>query len=264
MQIITLTTDFGDKDAYVGIIKGVICNIYPYAKIVDVTHNVPPQDIWHANFIIENIYSFYPHKTIHLCVVDPGVGSKRKPILIETKNYYFIGPNNGSFTSALEKEELINIVELTEQKYWLADHKGQVNPSRTFHGRDIFSPIAANLAKGTKAQDLGTPITKEELVMLPISKFEQNGKSCIGSIKYIDHFGNMITNIPDSIISGNIKGKVKGSSFKGLISSYAESKPNELSAIKSSNGYVELFMYKGNIGTNIEAPIEFIRTIKIK
>ena len=249
MQIITLTTDFGDIDPYTGIVKGVILNIFPYAKVVDITHNISPQDIWQANWAIESSYHYFPHGTIHLCIVDPGVGSTRKPLLIETRNCFFIGPDNGIFTGVLEKEEVLNIIELTEKKYWLHDI------SQTFHGRDIFAPVAAYLAKGTTSKDFGKPLQKEELVKLPTNNFTKNEKGCIGIVKHIDRFGNIITNIPDSNIPNRISGKFKNLDFKGLISNYSEAESNKLFAIKGSSGYLELFINKGNVAkvTNAKA-----------
>ena len=249
MQIITLTTDFGDVDPYVGILKGIILNIFSYSKIVDITHNISPQDIWQANWTIESAYCCFPHKTIHLCVVDPGVGSTRKLILIETKNYFFIGPDNGIFTSILEKEDVINIIELTEKKYWLADI------SQTFHGRDILAPVAAHLAKGIAAKDFGKSLQKETLVKLKLDNFIKNEKGCTGIIKHIDRFGNIITNIPDANLPNKIHGKFKNTDFKGLVSSYSEAEPNKLFAIKGSSGYLELFLNKGNIAKVTNAKI---------
>lgn len=246
MQIITLTTDFGDIDPYVGIMKGVICNIYPYAKIVDITHNILPQDIWQANYVIENAYHYFPSKTIHLCVVDPGVGSARKPILIETKNHFFIGPNNGLFTGILEKEEVINLIEITEEKFWLQERNSKIDLSSTFHGRDIFSPVAAHLAKGVSSFEFGKSFPRDELVKLPLVLFDKKEKWCTGSVKYIDRFGNIITNIPSSAVPEKVQGKIKGTEFKGITTSYTEGNGNKLCAIKSSNGYLELFVNKGN------------------
>lgn len=255
MQIITLTTDFGDIDPFVGVMKGVILNIYPYAKIVDITHNISPQDISHANWTIQSSYNYFPHKTIHLCVVDPGVGSIRKAILIETKNYFFIGPDNGLFTNILEKEEVINIVELTEKKYWLPNYEGEIDPAPTFHGRDIFSPVAAHLAKGVLPKDFGNILQKEDPIKLPPNNLVKNQKGFIGIVKHIDHFGNIITNIPKSDITIEIHGKIKNVDFKGLVSSYSEGEPNKLIAINGSTGYLELSINSGNAAKLTKAQV---------
>ena len=246
MPIITLTTDFGNDDPFDGVIKGVILNICPQANIVDLTHNISPQDIYQANFLLGSCYQYFPRKTIHICVVDPGVGSLRRPILIETKNYFFIGPDNGLFTAILEKEEVKNIIELTEKKYWLK------KVSQTFHGRDIFAPVAAYLAKGVKPQYFGRKIKKEKLFTLltnkPAVKTPRRGVSTgyKGIIQYIDHFGNLITNIPNEELTLRVSGKLKNLNFKGLVSSFAKALPEKLTAIKGSSGYMELFIFKGN------------------
>jgi len=138
-DIITLLTDFGIEDPYVGIMKGVILSINKNVRIVDLSHSIPPQDIISAGFTLNSSFSYFPEKTIHLAVVDPGVGSKRSPILIETEKYFFIGPDNGIFSSILSGDKVQKIVELTNSSYFLSDI------SSTFHGRDIFSPAAAHL-----------------------------------------------------------------------------------------------------------------------
>ena len=121
-NIITLTTDFGTSDPYVGIMKGVILSISPEAKIIDITHSIPPQDIISAGFTIKSSFPFFPEKTIHLAVVDPGVGSKRSPIVIETEKYFFIGPDNGLFSSILSSKKIENIIEITNKNYFLKNH----------------------------------------------------------------------------------------------------------------------------------------------
>lgn len=255
MPIITLTTDFGNDDPFDGVMKGVILGICPRAEIIDLTHNISPQNIYQANFILQSCYQYFPKGTIHICVVDPGVGSLRKPVLIETKNYYFIGPDNGLFTGISEKEEIKNAIELTEKKYWLP------NVSQTFHGRDIFAPVAAHLAKisvETPRWDVsifGKSISKENLVKILIRKFVKNENGYEGIVQYIDHFGNLITNIPNNEIVKKVKGKIKQYAFDGLVDNFAEAKENELTAIKGSSGYMELFIYKGNAArlTNAQA-----------
>lgn len=246
MPIVTLTTDFGSTDPFFGIMKGVILTICPEAKIEDITHDISPQDIWQANFILQASYHYFPKRTIHVCVVDPGVGSKRRPILIESKDYFFIGPDNGIFTGILEMEKIINIIALTEKKYWLQ------NVSQTFHGRDIFSPVAAHIAKMILetqqccVSTFGKTINTNDLVRLPVSKpiKKENGYS--GAIQFIDHFGNLITNIPNKEVPENITGKVKTFNFNGLVSSFAEANDNKLTAIKGSSGFVEIFVKNGN------------------
>ena len=212
MPIITLTTDFGNDDPFDGVMKGVILGICPQAEIIDLTHNISPQDIYQANFILQSCYQYFPKGTIHICVVDPGVDSLRKPILIE----------------------------LTEKKYWLP------NVSQTFHGRDIFAPVAAYLAKGEKPINLGKSISKDNLVRLPTQKLIKNENGYEGIVQYLDHFGNIITNIPNKDIKDKITGKVKNFNFDRLVSNFAEGKETKLTALKGSSGYIELFVYKNN------------------
>ena len=240
MSVITLTTDFGETDPAVGTIKGVIYNIYPEAKIVNITNNIAQQDIWQANFVLSNSYSYFPKGSIHLCIVDPGVGGLRKPVLITSRNYFFIGPDNGIFTGILEKEEVTSVTELTEKKYWLKDI------SNTFHGRDIFSPVAANLAKGEIPEKFGKSIKKESLHSLPLSKPVKNGNALKGLVQYIDRFGNLITNIPNEYVIDKVFGKFKNFHFTGLMSSYSKGEPKKLFAIKGSHGFIELSINKGN------------------
>ena len=240
MSIITLTSDFGGNDPFFGIMKGVILTICPDARIEDITHDISPQNIWQANFIIQASYHYFPKGTIHVCVVDPGVGSERKPILIESKNYFFIGPDNGIFTGILEKEDITNAIELTEKKYWLP------NVSQTFHGRDIFSPVAGHLAGGINSNAFGKKIKKEDLTSLPMKKPVKNKNGCKGVIQYIDHFGNLITNIPNEGTPDKITGKIMDINFNGLVSSFGDANNKGLTAIKGSSGYIELFIYKDN------------------
>ena len=248
MPIITLTTDFGNDDPFDGVMKGVILGICPNVEIVDLTHNISPQNIYQANFLLQSCYEYFPKGTIHICVVDPGVGSLRKPILIETKKYYFIGPDNGIFTGIIEieREEIKTVIELTEKKYWLP------NVSHTFHGRDIFAPVAGHLAKmfleisQRGISTFGKSISKDDLVRLPTHKLIKTKNSFEGIVQYIDHFGNIITNIPNKDIKDKITGRVKGFNFDRLVSNFAEGEDGKPTAIKGSSGYIEIFIYKGN------------------
>lgn len=262
MKTITLTTDFGNDDPFDGVMKGVILNIYPDAQIVDLTHNIAPQDIYQANFLLSECYQYFPKGTIHVCVVDPGVGSQRKPVLVETKNCFFIGPDNGLFTSILDKEEVVTVVELTEKKYWLE------KVSQTFHGRDIFAPVAAHLAKHTVEMSrcdvsaFGKKISKQNLIRLKLNKAIKTENGFNGIIQYIDHFGNLISNIPNDSVNGKILGDIKNHSFGGLVQSFADADKNTLTAIKGSSGYIELFIFKDNAQKYTDAKV--CDEIKIK
>jgi len=240
MSLITLTTDFGITDPFVAIMKGVILSIYPKAQIIDITHNIPPQDIAYANWVIRCSFHYFPKDTIHVCVVDPGVGTKRKPILLETTNHFFIGPDNGIFTSILEQQIILNAIELNKKEYWLK------NISQTFHGREIFSPVAAHLASGIKPKDLGRSIDIKDLVRLPLYKTTKTNNGYVGSIQQIDNFGNLITNIPDTFVKKNIQGKINNHEFIGLAENYTENESNKLFAIIGSHGFLELSVSRGS------------------
>ena len=158
--VITLLTDFGTKDHYVASMKGVILSINPRCLPIDITHQVSPHDILEGAFILANAYSFFPRGTIHLAVVDPGVGGLRKPVLLVTQNYYFVGPDNGLFTMITQKESVKQIIELDTQKYHLS------KVSTTFHGRDLFAPVAAHLSLGIKPNAFGHKIDSLGLVRI--------------------------------------------------------------------------------------------------
>ena len=249
MKTITLTTDFGHSDPFVGIMKGVILSICPQAQIIDLTHNIPPQNIQQASYILGTSYRFFPKGTSHVCVVDPSVGSSRKPILIETTNYFFIGPDNGIFTTIIESENIKQVIELTNERFFLPEL------SQTFHGRDIFAPVAAHLVNGKNPSSFGRLLNLEKLVKLQKLDLIKNKGNYIGQVLYIDHFGNLITNIPNNLISKNIKGKFKNFLITYLVTNYEEAKDNQLTAIKGSSGYLELFLKKGSAAKLTDAKI---------
>ncbi|MBN1427695.1 MAG: SAM-dependent chlorinase/fluorinase [Anaerolineae bacterium] len=185
--IITLLTDFGERDAYVGAMKGVILSIVPGAQMVDISHQVAPQNIYQAATILAGMYAYYPSHTIHLAVVDPGVGTRRQPIALETPHGIFVAPDNGILTLVRLQEPSSTPVLLENSAYWLS------SPGSTFHGRDIFSPVAAHLARGVPVREMGAVL--DTLVMLPLDPIEITPTAIRGKVVYIDHFGNLITNI---------------------------------------------------------------------
>ena len=192
--IITLTTDFGLIDSYVGIMKGVVLGINPAAKIVDITHAIAPQDIQQAAYMLQTQYRFFPHGTVHLIVVDPGVGSQRRAIAVQTPEAVFVAPDNGVLTfvwrEALAAWGQAQIIahELTERQFWLQ----QV--STTFHGRDVFAPVAAHLSRGLLISALGPPVDAPIEAELEQPAVGWRG-ALVGRIIHVDHFGNCITNI---------------------------------------------------------------------
>jgi len=236
-RIISLITDFGLKDNFVGVMKAVILKINPQALIVDITHQINPQDILAGAFLLKNSYSYFPSGTIHLVVVDPGVGSTRKKILVETKNYYFIAPDNGILSWVLKEQKPQKIFEITNVKYFLQPI------SNTFHGRDIFAPVAAYLSKGINPERFGRRIKSLKNLELPSVKITP--KQLIGECIYIDHFGNLISNIEKDIFFSFIKNKnfkifIKNKIIKKLSNSYTEGTPLRPVALFNSFGLLEI------------------------
>jgi S-adenosylmethionine hydrolase len=246
--LITLTTDFGEKDPFVGIMKGVILGINPDVNIIDISHNITPQNIIEASRVISMSYRYFPHNTIHVAVIDPGVGGLRKPLLIATENYYFIGPDNGIFTHVLQQEQpgSFHVIHMNASHYFLP----QKGP--TFHGRDIFAPAAAWLSKGIDDLKLGDTI--KDYVMLPSSGVNTVDNAAItGKVTHIDNFGNAITNITMQ----NLESLSRKTAAKGLevyykekklaiVSFYEEQSGSDLAAVMNSFDFLELFIYRGN------------------
>ncbi len=196
--IIALLTDFGLSDGYVGVMKGVIASIAPHTQCIDITHDSAPQNIAEAAWILATSYHYFPRGTIFVCVVDPGVGSSRKAIAVHAGDWLFVGPNNGLFSYVYNEQLVHAAVVLTNAAF----HLPQV--STTFHGRDIFAPVAAHLARGTLLDELGLsldPTTLQHLNIRPPIHHGTNGETHIeGHIAHVDHFGNLITNIPVSMV----------------------------------------------------------------
>src|SRR4030042_3976555 len=185
--VITLLTDFGLKDPYVASMKGVILSINPKCTLVDITHQVNPHDIREGAFILAHTYSTFPKGTIHLAVVDPGVGSPRNPVLFVTKNYFLIGPDNGLFAFAVKREKLKKVIALGNMEFFLPE----VSP--TFHGRDLFAPVAAHLSLGIAPASFGRVIKSWNEISFPKPVLRQ--EKLIGEIVHIDTFGNLVCNI---------------------------------------------------------------------
>ena len=258
--IITLTTDFGTSDLYVGVMKGVILNINPQAQIVDITHAIPPQNVYAATFQIDSAYRYFPRGAIHVIVVDAGVGSSRRAIVCQTETAFFVCPDNGILTSILDRERLIQAVAVENPVYCLP----QI--SNTFHGRDIFAPVAAHLLRGVPMGDLGRTIT--DLVRIPIPKPQVTEASIIGHVIWIDHFGNLITNISHNILESmeareGFVIQVGTVEIDRINRSYAESEIGECLAIIGSLGRLEISVNQGDAARRLELrrgdPIIIIR-----
>jgi hypothetical protein len=257
--ILTLTTDFGLGDHFVGTMKGVILGICPQAQIVDISHGVTPFEIGEGAYLIAQAYRYFPKKTVHVVVVDPGVGTARRPILMEAAGQYFVAPDNGVLSMVLAREEKAAFRLISNAKYFLK------NVSSTFHGRDIFAPVAAHLAAGVPAARIGKRI--EDFLKPGFDKPHRAGKrTWIGRILKIDGFGNVITNFHvdefgDLALRGFTLafGPVE---VTKVARNYAECGPGELFAIQGSSGYYEVSVSQGSaakvIGCEAGAAMELL------
>ena len=238
-KIITLTTDFGLQDHYVSAMKAVMLGIAPNARLVDISHEIPPQDIMAGAWVIRNTAFLFPKKSIHLVVVDPGVGTDRNPIALEVNNQIFVGPDNGIFSLFFE-EFTYKAYKLNNPNYWRGIR------SRTFHGRDLFSPIAAHLAKGVGLEELGDPISDLVSYHWAVPIGDKDGLQ--GWIIHIDRFGNLITNISEELIENTI-GRRKVRIYVGntmidhLVNTFEDVAPGEPAAFLGSSGMMEIGMY---------------------
>jgi S-adenosylmethionine hydrolase len=258
MTVITITTDFGEKDGFVGTLKGVIWSIAPGVQIADITHEIPPQDIMTGAIALWRAVPFFPKGTVHLAVVDPGVGTARRPMAARIGDQYFVGPDNGLFTpimfDAWRRGQEMEFVQLDNPNYWLK------NVSHTFHGRDIFAPAAAHLAAGVPLRELGTPFT--DPVELEMLQPEPTDNGWRAHVSVIDVFGNLTTDLPASMLSGrrDITVRILGREVNGLVEAYGHRQPGELVALVDSEGYVEVAVVNGSaanlLGVNVGDVVE--------
>ncbi|RMF98021.1 MAG: hypothetical protein D6734_00895 [Candidatus Schekmanbacteria bacterium] len=245
-MVISLITDFGNKDYFVGVMKGVILSICPNTNIVDISHEIEPHNIDEAGFVISKSYNFFPAGTVHLVVVDPGVGSSRKILMAKTKDYFFVMPDNGIISWILKNEEKIDVFELKKTNI-LTD-----SPSSTFHGRDIMAPVAAKIASEKSLKGLGIKTqnfikTDTAIPKISVNKIE-------GQVIYYDHFGNLITNIHKNDYHNLCKNtgkkeasiKIAGKDIKKICKNYSEGTKKKLNAIWGSHEHLELFLKEGN------------------
>lgn len=239
-MIITLTTDFGYSDPFVGIMKGVIYGINLRATIVDVTHGVPAQDVLAAALILRHSVSYFPRESIHVAVVDPGVGSARKPILIEADGSFFVGPDNGLLSLALENRAVERIVHLSNDEFY------RKPTSATFHGRDIFAPVAAHLSLGVSPIALGESLTAFAKINLP--QVRRTGKELVGEIIYVDGFGNLFTNVQAVDLAGHDKIEIHLGEFtiSGVAPNYAAVASGACTALVNSWGLLEIAANRGH------------------
>lgn len=268
--MITLLTDFGLRDVYVGVMKGVIAQIAPQERVIDLSHGIPPQDCRQASFQLLQALPHFPPGTVHVVVVDPGVGGDRRAIALEYRMAksppqsshppsYLVGPDNGVFASVLGIIDPISAVELTCRDYWYSDPI-----SGTFHGRDIFAPVAAHLARGCALHKLGVAIAPASLIQLPYLDYEPLPRGWRGWLQGVDHFGNLITTIPGDCL-GNARQwqiQVNEQTIPGGQGSYGSVPVGEVLSLVGSHGFIEIAVNGGHaqgvLGLSLEPPQEVI------
>ena len=239
-RIVTFTTDFGLQDPFVGIMHGVVLNIHAETRIVDICHEVPSFNVLDGAWSIAQSYRYFPPRSVHVVVVDPGVGSQRRPILAETDDYIFVAPDNGVLSLVEKREPRFTVRHITAERYFLQP------VSQTFHGRDIFSPVAGWLSKGIAPEDFGPEITDYvRLPLAPVQRVELN-RLC-ASVLRVDKFGNLITNLAEvdmpelfSAAAPAVKLLVAGRAVTRVCRSYADGGDEEFFAILGSSGYLEI------------------------
>ncbi|NMF86343.1 SAM-dependent chlorinase/fluorinase [Nodosilinea sp. P-1105] len=239
--MITLLTDFGHQDVYVGVMKGVIASLCPGVQVVDLTHDIPPQDVAAARFALLSAYPYFPEGTIHGVVVDPGVGTARRAIAVQTDRAFLVGPDNGLFSGITDTVPVLAAVALTQPAYWRVP-----NPSQTFHGRDIFAPAMAHLARGVPLHRLGRSIPPESLTRLDIPPVRMTDQGMQGVVQYCDRFGNVITTIPATAVNADRWHVVIGDSILEGRTTYGAVPPGQPLALIGSHGYVEVAVNQGS------------------
>jgi S-adenosylmethionine hydrolase len=235
-KIITLTTDFGLKDNYAGVLKGVIAGICPNVRVMDLTHGIPPHDLYGGAFSLCSGYRYFPQSTIHICIVDPGVGSGRAILAVSTEKYLFVGPDNGVLSLALAREKVKGCVRLTNTRYFLTC------VSTTFHGRDIMAPVAGHLAKGVELKELGEAVKEWKTLDIPALKRED--KSWEAEVIYQDVFGNLTLNIDlaqaEHLVQSDFILRIGDREVMELYENYLQIPENKCGLIVGSSGYLEI------------------------
>ena len=253
MTVLTITTDFGITNGFVGVMKGVIYGIAPDAKIVEITQLVSAQNVREGAYAMWRAVPFFPAGSVHVGVVDPGVGTKRRPIGARLGDQYFIAPDNGLLTplilDAQRNGDVVEFVDLDNPKYWLP------KVSNTFHGRDIFAPTGAHLAAGVPLSELGTPITDPILLDLP--RPEKTADGWNAHVTIIDIFGNLTTDLPAEALEGrkNPLIKIRGHEIDGIIDSYGHREVGDLVAVVDSEYYIEVAVVNGSAARKLGAEV---------
>lgn len=253
MSVITLLTDFGLRDGYPGVMKGVIWKIAPQVQIADISHSIKPQNIFHGALALSRTAHFFPSGTIHVAVVDPGVGTSRRPIGLKLGDQFFIGPDNGLFTLVIEMAETLGksvaVYHLDKSDFWLA------KVSRVFHGRDIFAPVAAHLANGVLLERMGTLI--HDPVRLEIPRPQPILGGIRGQVVEIDTFGNLATNIDQAhlLSLGSVRVQVSGRQIDGLVNTFGDRPPNTLIALYGTSHDLIISVVNGDAAKTLGASL---------
>ncbi len=248
--VITLLTDFGYRDAYVGVMKGVILGLNPQVQLVDLSHAVAPQDILGGALVLQSAWRYFPPGTIHLAVVDPGVGSARRGLAAATAGHLFVGPDNGLFSLVFAQQPPHTVVSLAERGYFLPE------VSATFHGRDIFAPVAAHLSLGVPLTALGPALAEPVRLDVPSPRME--AAAIHGQVLTWDHFGNLITNIPCQDLQRWRQGRpvrvwVADRLIPHWVATYSQAPVGDLLALGGSHGYLEIACREGNAAALLQA-----------
>ncbi|MGH7166763.1 MAG: SAM hydrolase/SAM-dependent halogenase family protein [Nitrospiraceae bacterium] len=246
ISLVTLLTDFGQRDYFVASMKGVILNINPQARIVDLSHEIAPHRVEDAAYLLKSCYRYFPDGTVHVAVVDPGVGSARRPLLATSSRYFFVAPDNGILTYVYDEETSVEVRQIENKQYRL-DTEGA-----TFDGRDLFAPAAAWLTRGQAPGTFGRLI--RDHVKLPIQEPVWEGQALVGRIVYVDHFGNLISNLTSFHLKevhgvtkrGRPTIRIGGTSIDGVVTSYADGERDAVRALVNSDGQVEIFVKEGS------------------
>ena len=252
LKLITLTTDFGLQDGYPGIMKGVIWGIAPDAQIADLTHAIPPQDILAGALALGRAAPYFPPGTIHLAVVDPGVGTRRRAMAARIGECFFVGPDNGLCTALLDQAAGLpqQAVQLDRPRFWLPE------VSHSFHGRDIFAPVAAHLANGVPLDELGSPLPEVVRLIIPqptpIRQAERRGWR--GQVIHVDAFGNLATNFTRQHVpeAGSPRVRIAGQEICGVANTFGEGQPGELIAMLDSSGQLSLCEVNGSAARRLK------------
>lgn len=251
---IVFLTDFGLKDHYVGVMKGVIARLAPEAPVIDLLHEVPPQDVLSGAFHLWASYRYFPEGSIFVTVVDPGVGTKRRGLLLQMAERFFLGPDNGLFTWLLDANPDFVAFSLENPAFFLPE------VSHTFHGRDIFAPCAAHLFRGVPPEEFGPRV--HDLVRLPVPPLTEEGNRLRGSVIHVDRFGNLITNIAaEKILSRRVRAVVFQGQKLPFLRTYGEAPPGTPLALIGSDGLLEIAVTEGSayekFGRQGEVIVEF-------